>query len=395
MRLSKPYVMVMFAFFGLCGCIESFNPKIPESDNSLLVVDGTITDQPGPYIVTISKGISLNEKNTPVSGAQVSIEEDGGIIELLQETREGVYQTASIQGLAGKRYRLSIYYQEQNYQSSWETIRPSSEIDSVYFKKAIKGTTDINNDVIGLQFYLDSHGTNEDSRYYRFELEETWKIGVSWPISYDYIGNDLIANTTKNLNYVCWKSRQIAGINITSTTGLKQNILSNHKIHFATGLEDRFTEKYSLLIKQFGISEKEYLLWEKLNRTSGGLVGLFEKQPASVKSNISNISDPSRPVLGYFSASGLTTKRIYVDPDQVPAELSKQYKCPLDSVLKSNDIGAYSRNIFNKLREGKLFYDFVYLDIGGDPSGVVLSTLICSDCVENGGSAQKPEFWHD
>lgn len=394
-------IIKLLPFLAMCmlSCEEPFFPDIPNSEKSFYVVDGVITDQPGPYFVTISKSTDLNSDNAFVSGANVFIEDQNGLTEKLQETESGVYRTNNLQGAAGNEYRLRVEVNSQEIESSWETLTNSASLDSIYYKPETKATSDKDANEIGLQFYADSHGTLNDPRHYRFEWDETWRVGVSWPISYDYIGNDMVANTTSNLNIVCWKNEIFSTINLASTTDLTENTLSGHKLDFIKKRDDKFTKRYSIEVKQYWLSQKEYIFWKTLKDSNLGLGGslgnLFSRQPEKVFGNLTNISDPSTPVLGYFSASGVQSQRIFIDPQEIPSELSRQIKCPLDTISKFPIPSEYNLNLFLKLRDGAFFYDFVLSNTTSEPIAALLSTLECSDCVEAGGNPVKPEFWDE
>jgi hypothetical protein len=76
-----------------------FFADIPDSEKKFIVVDGIITNQPGPYSIVISRSTGLNQENTFISDAQVFIEEENGLSENLKESEPGIYQTKNLQGI--------------------------------------------------------------------------------------------------------------------------------------------------------------------------------------------------------------------------------------------------------------------------------------------------------
>lgn len=389
--LHKSIVILLFG--GLSACLEPFNPRIPDGETNLLVVEGRITNQPGPYTVRISKSAALNAENSFVTEiVNISIEEEDGIIETLIETSPGVYQTILLQGKADKRYRLTFDYLGESYQSTWEKINTPSIIDDISFEVETRETT--GNDLEGAQFYIDSHGEKDGSKYLRYELEETWKIGVSHSSFFDYIGNDNI-EVTKNPRHLCWTTGKQPGINLATTEGLSENILSGHLLKFITGANERFTKRYSLLVKQYTLSEEEYLFWKVLQESNEELGNLFDKQPAKVIGNITNISEPKNTVLGYFSASGLHEKRIYINTTDVPPTLvTPREDCRLDSLFKLRLGSKYEGRLFSKL-ETDFFIGFFFSDDGSALAGALTAPPMCSDCTFKGGQLNKPEFWEE
>ncbi len=393
MKSTSLYI-ALISLIGLGSCLEPFEPKLTDSNREFFVVDGIITDQEGPYIVKISKSKSLVIENKPVSNLDVKIEDEDGNIESLWESSPGVYQTVSLQGQVNKSYRLILNNGSSHYQSTWEKIPPSATIDSIYYRVEDKATTDKEENLTGVQFFVDSHGDTESTRYYRYEWEEVWKIGVYWASYYDYLGDDKI-KTTDNPRYTCWKYGSPTSINIATTEGLKENVLSRHLLGFITGEEERFTQRYSFLVKQFALEEKEYLFWKNLQESNEEIGGLFDRQPAKVLSNLSNPSDPKDEILGYFSASGLKEKRVYINSGEVPRELFRRPQCfPLDTLTKDSLGSVYESAIFDQIKNGKFFYDLLY-SLDPQPYGILLSKPSCSDCTKKGGKLDKPNFWDE
>lgn len=394
MKIFNIYIIILM-FIGITGCLEPFNPNIPDSQNEFLIVDGLITDQSGPYTVKIFKSSSFNDENEPVSGAQVSIEEQEGITEFLTETAAGSYETHDLQGITGHSYRLNINYEEQQYQSTWETVYASPAMDSIYFGYEIRGTTDQENDLEGLQFLVDNHGPENGTRYFRYEWTETWQLGVFWRSTEDYIGNDMTVPTS-NPRYRCWKTVNSTGINIGTTDNLTENILSGHPLLFAPKNEERFTERYSLLVKQYALQEDEYRFWKNLKESNQELGSLFDKQPANVQGNISSVTNSGDVALGYFSASGSQEQRIFLDISDIPSSLIRRPPCaPLDSLLKAELFGEYENVLVSRLEFGQFFYHFIYGGTSPNPIGALISSPRCSDCTVKGGDLNKPEFWDE
>ena len=104
----------------LAGCVEPFRPSLEEQDTrSLLVVEGLITDEPGPFRVHLTSSIPVyNEEYNlvryypPVSGAAVRIADDKGSDYLLYEQEAGWYETLekNVHGIPGNTYILLIYH---------------------------------------------------------------------------------------------------------------------------------------------------------------------------------------------------------------------------------------------------------------------------------------------
>ena len=380
----------------ISGCVDRFIPDIQDGQQQFLVVDGIITNESGPYYVNISLSSSLDGENESLSGVSVSIESENGESESLIEVSPGKYATSSIQGVVGNSYRLNLAYQNKQFQSTWETILASAEIDSIAFEEKVKGTTDKEIEVSGLEFYVNSHGLPDDPRYFRFELEETWRIGVRWPPNYLFLGNDQFTNNP-DIRSTCWRYNDPSSINIATTSGLSDNTLNRHSLQFITPFEERFTRRYSINIKQYSLEEEEYAFWKNLQDSNEEIGSLFDRQPATVIGNISSANDSGDIVLGYFSANGVTQLRKYVSPSEVSSKLflTPNFCVELDSVLKADWGSEFDKEVFDQIEAGKFFYDYIYNDFTGAVLGSLMAAPPCADCTAKKGVLEKPEFWDE
>ena len=100
-------ISILLIFFTSCEKViyvdlNSVNPK--------LVVEGNITDQPGPYIIRLSNTVNYYDPNAfpAVKGATITVSDNAGNSEILKETSPGVYETSSLQGVSGRTYTMNI-----------------------------------------------------------------------------------------------------------------------------------------------------------------------------------------------------------------------------------------------------------------------------------------------
>jgi hypothetical protein len=111
-----------------------------------IVIEGNITDLPGPYQVQISKTVNFSADNVfpPVSEAIVQITDStAGVSEILTESTPGTYTTNLLQGFPGHTYNLSVSADSQRYTAS-STMPQPIELDSVNFSRELS----LNNDQI-------------------------------------------------------------------------------------------------------------------------------------------------------------------------------------------------------------------------------------------------------
>ena len=126
------FVVLVLVLFSACSDVVDVDLKHVEPQ---MVIDGTVTDQPGPYTVKISKTGDYYEPSrfSAVSGAIVKIADHTGYSETLQETEKGIYLTHSLQGIPGQTYTLTVIAEGKEY-TAISTMPEAIEIDSLGYE---------------------------------------------------------------------------------------------------------------------------------------------------------------------------------------------------------------------------------------------------------------------
>ena len=139
LKKTIPTLLISSLFLLLSSCEELINIDLNSADPKI-VIEGTVTDQPGPYRVTVTKTTDYYNPGTypTVSGAQVTISDDLGFSEELQEIENGVYQTINLQGVSDRIYTLTVMAEGQTY-SAVSSMPQPTEIDSLYYEKSEGG----------------------------------------------------------------------------------------------------------------------------------------------------------------------------------------------------------------------------------------------------------------
>src|SRR5580704_8689058 len=132
-----------------------------------LVIQGEITNAPGPYTVTINQTVGFYADNTfpTVSGASVRISDNTGVTDSLTETTPGTYMTHTIQGRPGNTYTLSVTVNDSTY-SAVSTMPQPVNLDSVTFTSS-GGFRGKNNQITAQANYQDPPNSKN---YYQFVL---------------------------------------------------------------------------------------------------------------------------------------------------------------------------------------------------------------------------------
>ncbi|MCW5908283.1 MAG: DUF4249 domain-containing protein [Chitinophagales bacterium] len=113
------------------SCTEKIDLVLKNSEPQL-VIEGNISDEPGPYYVILTKSRLYNDDNsfTGLSGATVVLSDDAGNSDTLTSNIDGLYQTNFIQGTVGRTYHLQVNAEGKTYDSYCMMPTPV-DIDSI------------------------------------------------------------------------------------------------------------------------------------------------------------------------------------------------------------------------------------------------------------------------
>lgn len=388
-KLNKRYVFflaVVFVALGIQQCVEPFNPPITNYSD-LLVISGTLTDEPGSQTITVSRTTSYTDSAyVPENGCSVMVIDDKGNIVSYAGKGEGKYvaELAGDELQYGTSYMLRVIDNNGDvYESDYQTLNPAPIIDSLTASYQPKTTAENPEGLKGYQFYVSTSDRGGQTRYYRWDMEETWEYHSPYTVFAMWDG-------TLHLNYffpdnrtVCWMTREVQGIYTATTRDMAEDVLKNIKLNYVSTQTDRLMWRYSLLVREYSLSAEAYEFWNGLKKQVQQTGGLYESQPYMITGNITCVSQPNKQVLGFFTASGVSKKRIFVGPAPDPV---KQIACSSDTIKSiRDDLMPYPPSSYPVY-----MYKFIL------PSGAfvkVASDQRCFDCLKRGGTNVKPSYW--
>jgi len=313
---------VIYASFLLASsCVDPFDIGDIANGESRLVVDGMLTNETKAHSLRISySSPSLRSyESEPVTQASVFIEgENGDRVQLTEENRGEYFTPPDFAGTVGVAYTLQIQTSENvSYRSEPEMMRPVAEIDTVFAE--IEGKKYISNigtllDEHGLQFYLNTGTGLPESNFYRWEWEDTYEI--KHPL--DSIPETLAPPPTDLLCYQ--SSRGFQPLLLASSQNFTQDRIIRQPINFVSKRTYKLQRRYSLLVKQYSLTERAFNFWSDIEEQRNISGSLLDPPPTRIFGNIVRDDDPDETVLGYFQVSAVTKKRIFIERDDVPVE---------------------------------------------------------------------------
>jgi len=129
--MKRLFLLSLLVALIAASCTKNIHLNL-QNASGLLVIEGNINDQPGPYTVLLSNTVTFydTDKVVPVSGGRIIISDDAGNRDSLTESTPGVYRTHTIVGTVGRTYHLSVYSGGKQY-DAYSTMNAPVPIDSI------------------------------------------------------------------------------------------------------------------------------------------------------------------------------------------------------------------------------------------------------------------------
>jgi hypothetical protein len=359
----------MFALLLIAGCTIQFLPEVDEN-KELLVVEGLLTDQNRTNAIKLSRSLPLGKPlvRKPVRAAVVTITDDKGSITTLKENLPGIYMTDStkFRGKVGSRYSLTITIKNVTYSTDYIEMKPVPPINTLGYEKVVITASDEEMYVEeGCKIILDSYDPTGKCLYYRWDYVETYEYTVPYEV----------------INKVCWVTERSDRILIKNTSIYNQARVSKYPVTFITNKSDKLKERYSIQVSQYSLNEPEFDFWERVQNISQNIGGLHDITPMAIPSNIRCNTFPEEQVLGYFSVSAVSQKRLFIKERFLGLPNFYSY-CATDTLS-------------GRLPETGLNTDYwVIEDYGNEvpPFYIITTYRECADCTTR-GTTVRPDFW--
>ncbi|MDO1444874.1 DUF4249 domain-containing protein [Rhodocytophaga aerolata] len=271
MKTINIYIFAGLLFL-LSACQEVIEVPL-DNTNPKLVVEGAITNQPGPYYVKLSQtGDFYSTAPAPkVTDAVVTISDDAGNSEVLTHLSDqpGTYATSSLQGETGRTYTLTIVHEGQNYQAQSKLL-PVTNIDKLEVRFVPESPTKDE----GYYIYFFAKEPQGETNYYRFMVYE----------------NDSLYNSINDL--------------LVSNDDFIKGDIENLELGYAFQLNDE------VKLEMHSISKEVYDYYIGLINIYNNDGGLFSPPPVNPPSNISN------GALGVFRASSVVSQTVTITGEE-------------------------------------------------------------------------------
>ncbi len=373
------YIPILFFIVFLMNCKQSYEPAVIKANKNFLVVDGIIntgTNSITTIKLSRTRNITDSVYFSPELGAQVSIVSKSGSQYFLREQGNGVYTSDALSLNTSDSYAVQVVTSNNStYLSAFVSPKITPPVDSLQWQYFGNGVT----------IFINTHDAQNNTRYYRWEYTETWEYH-SYEEAELGLNNSIIFYTdSTNQKHICWQTGNSTNILLGTSIALSQDVISHDSLTNIPQNDRRIGVRYSILVKQYALSQEAYQYWLLLQKNTQQLGSLFDAQPTQLIGNVTCTNNPPEPVLGYVSASSVEQVRLFITNKQVdgwqkvfagqdcaPLTIDRS---PVNPFLYTYPDTSYTPYYFSNM------------------CCLVIAKRSCLDCTEDGGTTTKPPYW--
>lgn len=388
MSLNKIFFVLIISFF-LQGCTETY-PLLTSTYEEALVVEATITNEFKTQEIKLTKTAKFeDEKYLAESGAEVFITDDADHQYAFKYDGDRYISETEFKAETERKYQLHIKTKDgRSFESSPEILTPINPMQNV------KAAIETKDDLRGVGIRVNSFDPNNQSKYYRYEYEETYKIiapkWVTTKATLDQKGA-IVFVTNSTETKTCYTSKKSTDLLLTSTNTLNED-RTNFLIRFISDQNYIITTRYSILVKQYIESLNAFTYYSTLKQISDAGSTLSPTQPGILLGNIKSVNNPNNKIVGYFDVASVSTERIYFNYiDLFPGEPAPPYYTDCTEFCYDSNPEPIPCTHMGSISDD-LSLNFIAFFLQADYSFWVNAP--CGDCTTF-ASNLKPPFWTD
>lgn len=369
--MRKNSLLSNLLIFFCASCVDriDFDLEIP---NLNVVINGYISDQPGPYTVKISSAFDVQSKlptNNPITVKQVVISDNKGYSEVLSDIEKGIYQTKAngIRGKVGGVYAIRVeLFDGRVYESMPDTLLNVGSLDSVYYSFREDKTPD-GASLYGFDIYFNSSAAPNGSYQFLYKFKGTYQVKTNpqlhrescalvvncptpnpcgCPSPLPCSGYILKRGTASfELEYErqceccnCW----VDIYNNIPLTSDKQLVKDGHftgiKATYIPITQYTFMYKMFVEVSQLSVTRQSFRFWKAISDQKNSFGSLFQPVSGGIPVNFTQITGRKSPsAQGLFYATAINSKAIYIRRNDIPNQQIIPQGVPYPFVNKKED----------------------------------------------------------
>ncbi len=283
-----------------------------------LVIDGNITDGPGPYFLKLSTTAGVYLSPAPLTGASIDIVDNTGSHESYVEIGKGKYKLngAVVKGVKGGAYSIEIILSDgRHYKSTQEAMPLLQSQDSASFEVAkirLVSSEGVPVDNLVVKVFLNSILPKTDApAYFRWSVDEVYRL---YPTCFP--------NPFNTCPPTCYISLPVTNSNLEIVNASEYTDRRLDNILLMTrDVDHTFQSKHYFNINQYSLNKNAFAYWRKVNGLVTRKGSIFDTPAANLQGNVFNVYNSEERVFGYFEASLQYTTHVGVARGYIPGDL--------------------------------------------------------------------------
>lgn len=387
---TRTWLLCAAALSFLTTCKKPFNPVIVQSNVNILVVEGTINTGNDTTFIKLSRTVKIDSNTVkPETGATIAVQgDDNSSYPLNVYSTAGTYYVTGLNLSTSHKYRLDIHTSDgHEYQSDYVENKVTPPIDSLNYLQVGDG----------VQMYVTSHDPNNGTRYYRWDFDETWSYYSAIQGVLKWENGQVEYLTADEMYHECYKFAHPSNtVYVGSSAKLAKDVLYKAPLAYVYASSGKLAHVYSILIRQYALTADGYNYWSNLKKNTETLGSIFDAQPSTLAGNIHSVTDPKEVVIGFISASTVTSLRYFIEgrnlnlavPNPPSVCTGGGGVIPVDPELTLN-----TRLHATLDHPDTLLVNQQTNPMTGAVTGYIYAPAICVDCRLAGGTNVKPSYW--
>jgi hypothetical protein len=349
----KSSILSIASILVASACLDRINIETGYISMNSIVINGSITNEAGPYQVAINMAFDIESKESfkhPVSAKRVVISDNTGTSEVLTEASAGIYVTRAdgIRGTVGRTYVLQVELPDGRvYESVPDTLLESGRIDSLYALFTEEKTPDNNATVYGFDVKFLPSIVSENRYHLMWKFSGTFQSDTNPEFKINEQCGDITCQGCNRCNYkplcsglrnvsplpgidraifvrvgpceccTCWydffNSRPLLSDDLFVEQGKFSTQTAMHIPLEAWTFQHRVYAK----VTQFTLSRQAFDFWKAVKDQKTAINSLFQPVTGKIKTNFVQVSGPPVGIEGLFFAAGVASKAMFIDRDDV------------------------------------------------------------------------------
>lgn len=312
---SAKQLILLLSPMWLC-CVEPVELSLPKGENPI-IVEGMITDQPGPDTIKITAAYPVDGKfhaRAGIAGAVISVSDDAGNHDQLTDVGNGYYVTNTLQGVVGRSYTLLGQLPGgTTFSSSTEYMAPAGTIDSLFFEFTTRRNSYTGADEHGFNVYVNATAAPGSSLRLRWKFRGTF-VYITDPSLITIPGP--LPCATGCVCCTCYATQRERGPVVTDLRVIGDTDIGRTFVQYVPINGYTFNDRYRVDVEQMEVSQPVYDFYFALAKQINNASNIFQPPFFELKGNVSSVGPVK--IQGVFSAAAVTTKHIYIFKSDIP-----------------------------------------------------------------------------